>query len=199
MFATGSVWLLVFALDPTNEAVMSYFSDYGRADASLSKLFGEEPKPTSVSPSKPKRPKRKSQTESSGIRWTWSADMCQQISKRNSGWFQRLSYEEQLRLRKISSDVHKGKVISATTRARIMRIQNDPQVRAKINTPESRAKRSATMNTPVMTYYGVFPSRRAVAEAAGVSCETVRLWMKRYPEYYYYLGPTYRQKAKEAK
>lgn len=175
---------------------MSYFSDYGRADASLSKLFGEEPKQIKVGAGKPKR---KSQVESAAIRWTWCDEECQRISQRNTGWFQRLPYEEQLRHRKFSSDLHKGRVVSATTRALMVRNMNDPALRAKINTPESRAKRLATMSTPVMTYYGVFPSRRAVAEAAGVSCETVRSWMKKYPDHYYYMGKTYKQRAKDAK
>jgi len=40
---------------------------------------------------------------------------------------------------------------------------------------------------PIMTPHGVFPSQKAVAEAAGVSCVTVWNWMKRWPDQYYYI------------
>jgi hypothetical protein len=38
-----------------------------------------------------------------------------------------------------------------------------------------------------MTPNGVFPSAKAVAEAAGVTYVTVWNWMKRWPDDYYYI------------
>ena len=52
---------------------------------------------------------------------------------------------------------------------------------------ECRAKMSATKSKPVMTAYGVYPSCMAVAEAANVTRATVYMWMKKYPEHYYYI------------
>ena len=52
---------------------------------------------------------------------------------------------------------------------------------------EQRLKLRAAHATPVMTYYGVYPSVRAVAEAAGVSAKVVSGWMKRFPKHYYYV------------
>ena len=43
---------------------------------------------------------------------------------------------------------------------------------------------------PIMTPNGVFPSQKAVAEAAGVTYVTVWNWMKRWPEHYYYIEKT---------
>lgn len=39
----------------------------------------------------------------------------------------------------------------------------------------------------VMTPNGLFPSTGAVASAAGVSSNTVRRWMQKYPKHYYYV------------
>lgn len=40
----------------------------------------------------------------------------------------------------------------------------------------------------VMTPHGVFPSTGAVAAAANVSKTTVRNWIKKYPQHYYYVS-----------
>ena len=52
---------------------------------------------------------------------------------------------------------------------------------------ETRAKMSATREKAVMTPNGLFPSRRAVAQAAGVSASNITHWMKKWPEHYYYV------------
>ena len=39
-----------------------------------------------------------------------------------------------------------------------------------------------------MTPNGQYPSQKAVAEAAGVSYQTVWNWMKRWPNDYYYIN-----------
>lgn len=41
---------------------------------------------------------------------------------------------------------------------------------------------------PIMTPNGQFSSQKAVAEAAGVSYQTVWNWMKRWPDQYYYIN-----------
>jgi hypothetical protein len=53
----------------------------------------------------------------------------------------------------------------------------------KINAEISRA----VTGKPVMTYYGLYPSVSAVAQAAGVFTSDVRRWIKNYPEHYYYV------------
>lgn len=52
---------------------------------------------------------------------------------------------------------------------------------------EARARFSASKGTPVMTPHGLFPSIRAVAEASGRDGSTVRTWLRKFPEHYFYL------------
>jgi len=52
--------------------------------------------------------------------------------------------------------------------------------RKKISTNSKQAR-------PVMTPHGVFPSKIAVARAAGTYIEKVTYWMKRYPEHFYFI------------
>jgi len=76
---------------------------------------------------------------------------------------------------------------SAETRASISAAQTgkkySPEIRARM-----LAAATASKGRPVMTYYGPYPSVMAVARAAGVLDETVRKWIKRYPEHYYYIN-----------
>ena len=78
-----------------------------------------------------------------------------------------------------------GHAVSAETRAKL-RAANLGRKFGPLST-EQRLKLRAAHATPVMTYYGVYPSVRAVAEAAGVSAKVVSGWMKRFPKHYYYV------------
>ena len=63
---------------------------------------------------------------------------------------------------------------------------------AKKRISEARKKtkglyKNTYQSKPVMTYYGPYPSKTAVARAAGVDPGTVSNWIKKYPEHYYYI------------
>jgi hypothetical protein len=66
------------------------------------------------------------------------------------------------------SAINTGKKLSAETRAKV-----------SANSKQAR---------PVMTPHGVFPSKIAVARAAGTYIEKVTYWMKRYPKHYYFVA-----------
>lgn len=77
--------------------------------------------------------------------------------------------------------------ISATHKAKSPVKQQGPIRLSEESRQALSKKMQERYSRPVMTYYGVFPSRRAVAEAAGVSTAMVGKWMKLYPEHYYFL------------
>lgn len=178
---------------------MSYFSDYGQADASLSKLLGEGPKPTSVSPSKPKR---KSQTASAGIRWTWNDEAREQRRQARLGikldpnigkkishtrMNSELCRQTSIANLKLAQDSNRGRRHSAESRQRWSELAKVREANRVIS-DETRAKlRKTSRILDVMTPNGVFPSRAAVARAAGVQPATINRWMKKWPEHYYYI------------
>ncbi len=55
------------------------------------------------------------------------------------------------------------------------------------NVSKGRKGIPAKNRKPIMTPNGPFPSLSAVAEAAGVKPGKVWIWMKRWPEHYYYI------------
>ena len=178
---------------------MSYFSGYGRADASLSKLFAEEPKQTKVGPSKPRR---KPQVESAGIRWTWSAEAREKRRQAKLGKTlsaktrAKISHshktsEKAARARaancELARQANTGRRHSAELKARWSEIAKRREAN-RIISDETRAKLAKTSRIrDVMTPNGVFPSRVAVARAAGVDGSTIDRWMKKWPEHYYYI------------
>jgi hypothetical protein len=95
----------------------------------------------------------------------WSAETCAKISAR-----------------------HKGKIISAECRAKMSAAS-----KGRPKSPEHRAKISAGHKNkgvgtkPLMTPNGLYPSRKAVAEAANVPFWTVDSWIKKWPQHYFYL------------
>jgi hypothetical protein len=78
-------------------------------------------------------------------------------------------------------NAHKGREVSAETRAKLSANYRRPW------SEESSAKLSAIKSTPVMTPNGLFPSRKAVARAAGVGPATITRWMRKWPEHYYFV------------
>lgn len=82
---------------------------------------------------------------------------------------------------------HKGKVTSEETRAKMSAASKGKPKKTKWSA-ESRAKLSASKTKPVMTPHGMFPSIRAIAEASGRYDSTVRTWMRKFPEHYYYVN-----------
>jgi hypothetical protein len=78
---------------------------------------------------------------------------------------------------RIKSEEHRANMSAAASKGRIM----SEETRAKISaTKLNKAK-------PLMTPNGLYPSRRAVVEAAGVTWYAVNCWMRLYPEHYYYI------------
>ena len=76
-----------------------------------------------------------------------------------------------------------GHVVSVETREK----QRQKALQRAPRSKESRETQAQKQWKPVMTYYGAYPSLKAVAEAASVSGTTVRKWMKKYPQHYYYI------------
>ena len=92
-----------------------------------------------------------------------------------------------------------------TARHKIAPFKHTAESRAKLsaalkgkkrrpNSAETCAKKSAALKgkpnplaRKVMTYYGVYASIGQVMLAANVTSGTVRGWMKKYPEHYFYL------------
>jgi hypothetical protein len=83
------------------------------------------------------------------------------------------------------SAIKKGKKHTAESRAKMSATQKG-KPKPKWSA-ESRARFSASKATPVMTPHGLFPSIRAVAEASGRDGSTVRTWLRKFPEHYFYL------------
>jgi len=80
---------------------------------------------------------------------------------------------------------NKGRTISAESRAKLSAaLKGKPKPKWSA---ESRANFSASKSKPVMTPYGLFPSIRAIAEASGRDASTVRTWLRKFPEHYYYV------------
>jgi hypothetical protein len=74
--------------------------------------------------------------------------------------------------------------------ANILKFQGKPSKikgRTDIHSAEQRQAISVRKSKPIMTPHGLFPSRAAVAKAAGVWVTTVRDWMKKYPNDFYYV------------
>ena len=78
-----------------------------------------------------------------------------------------------------------GLQLTAGHRASISQAKKSRSVSA-----DHRAKLSQACKTKraVMTYYGPYPSVMAVARASGRNEETVRSWIRKFPEHYYYIG-----------
>lgn len=74
------------------------------------------------------------------------------------------------------SEQHRINVIAASARRKGVPLTGERLTKIKI----APCKKTMTPN-------GVFPSLKAVAEAAGVSTVTIRKWMKKWPEHYYYI------------
>ena len=55
---------------------------------------------------------------------------------------------------------------------------------ARAHTAETKAK----LSKPIMTPNGVFPGVKAVAQAAGVSRNTVARWVRKFPKDYYFIN-----------
>jgi hypothetical protein len=78
--------------------------------------------------------------------------------------------------------------ISATLKAKFP-VKEKGAIRLTEASREALSKKMREKSgRPVMTYYGVFPSVRAVSEASGYTSYTVRAWMQKYPEHYYYIN-----------
>jgi hypothetical protein len=65
--------------------------------------------------------------------------------------------------------------------------QHHPRTGVK-HTTETIDKIRATKLKAIMTPNGVFPSRLAVAQAAGVHPTRVSVWVKKWPKHYYYVA-----------
>lgn len=82
----------------------------------------------------------------------------------------------------------KGRTHTDEARAKISeRHSGGPQFGHEVSA-ETRAKISAINSKPVMTPNGVYPSIKAVAEASGFPGHTVRRWLKRFPDQYYFIN-----------
>lgn len=81
----------------------------------------------------------------------------------------------------------KGRTHTAEARAKMSERHNGgPKVGHAVS-DETRAKISAINSKPVMTPNGAYPSIKAVAEASGFPGHTVRRWLKRFPDQYYFI------------
>ena len=78
------------------------------------------------------------------------------------------------------SALHKGKIISEETRAKM-------KAAALQNRADEREQGKQRCLKPVMTPNGVFPSRKAAAQAANVDPASINVWMKKWPKDYYYV------------
>jgi len=76
----------------------------------------------------------------------------------------------------------KGRTQSAEHRAKLGAAR-----KGRTHSAEARAKLGAAHVKPVMTPNGLYPSLKAVREASGVTAPTIRRWMKKWPEHYYYV------------
>lgn len=83
------------------------------------------------------------------------------------------------------SEKGKGKVLSEEHRAKISAANKGIHLGRTLSL-EHRTQ-LAQRAGKVMTPHGVFPSVRAVSEAAQVGVYCVRSWMKKFPEHYYYV------------
>ena len=119
------------------------------------------------------------------VRWTWSAEGRAKISHSHK------TSEKAARARatncELARQANTGRKHSAELKARWSEIAKVREANRVIS-DETRAKLSKTSRIrDVMTPNGVFPSRAAVARAAGVHPKTVDGWMKRWPQHYYYI------------
>jgi plasmid stability protein len=95
------------------------------------------------------------------------------------------------------SDEHRAKIAAALT-GRKRPEELCLKIRGLRRSKETCELMTAVRGTPVMTPNGVFPSVRAVAEAAGRGHDTIRKWMKWWPSDYYYLDIPVNRRKKEA-
>jgi hypothetical protein len=67
--------------------------------------------------------------------------------------------------------------------------KHSEETRAKISDAHKGKKREDgwKWSKPVMTPNGLYPSKKAVAEAANVSTVSVDKWIKKWPEHYFFL------------
>ena len=104
--------------------------------------------------------------------------------------------------KQVASKTHKGKVVSAETRAKQSAAHLDIEIKhehaAKISkalkgkrhSADHRAKLSEAgcgVKKQTVTPLGVFKSRSAAARAHGVVGTTIADWTKRYPDKFYYI------------
>tara|TARA_R110002126_G_scaffold243517_3_gene386931 strand:- start:4715 stop:5158 length:444 start_codon:yes stop_codon:yes gene_type:complete len=78
----------------------------------------------------------------------------------------------------------KGHVVSAEHRAKLSAARKG---RPRKITAEHAANIRRSKCKPMMTPHGLFPSRKAVSEAAGVLPVTVTRWLEKYPNDFYYV------------
>ena len=125
------------------------------------------------------------------------------LEKKRISWNKGLSLKEkgiivhQETLDKISK-AHKGKIISLTTRAKLRdanlgkkandetRAKQKATAKKRNYSPEMIAKFTTSKPLRLMTPNGLFPSIKAVCEASGKCEDTIRKWIKKWPEHYYY-------------
>ena len=104
-----------------------------------------------------------------------------------TAWNKGKPHSEQAKARMKAAKATRTYSHSAEVRDKIGNAQRGKKYSAEIRA-RMLAAATASKGRPVMTYYGPYPSVMAVARAAGVLDETVRKWIKRYPEHYYYIN-----------
>lgn len=105
--------------------------------------------------------------------------------------------ERNRQLNKSRPGPNAGRTFSAEARANMAaaklgkkRQPHTAETRAKMSAsgghPQT-AEHKAKLSKPIMTPNGPFPSVKAVAETAGVSANTIRRWLKNFPNDYYFI------------
>jgi hypothetical protein len=89
----------------------------------------------------------------------------------------KLSAEHKSKVSASLKGIHKGREISQDYRDKISATLKRRHAAGEIDTTRAR--------NPIQTPNGIYPSRHAVAAAAGVSLWTVGDWCRRYPKHYY--------------